>query len=121
MVMVAAVALIIAGFLWVFRPPVVIVELAKQPQRANTDHHLFEIVLSDLIENEDLNPATGGCGVEKPQLVFGDITRGGFSELGWNLDASIREKNVPSVPVNAPKLLSSQSVLSVYESSASDP
>jgi len=95
MVVVAAIALMIAGYLWMVHPPAVLVELATHPQLANTDHHLFDIVVSDLIENKDFYPTAGGRGVEKPQIVFGDMTGVGFSELGWNLETWIREKNVP--------------------------
>jgi hypothetical protein len=49
MVVVAAIALMIAGYLWVARPPVVLVELATPPQLANTDHDPFDIVRLDIV------------------------------------------------------------------------
>jgi hypothetical protein len=70
--------------------------LATQPQSANTDYELFDIVLSDVIENKDFELATGGLGVEKPQIVFCNTTRPGRGHLNWELDTWIRAETVPS-------------------------
>ena len=78
----------IAGYRWMVRPPVIFVELATQPQSADTDHDLFDIVLSDLIDNKDFYPATGGRGVEKCQIVFGNMTGFGFTHVDWFQDAA---------------------------------
>src|SRR5262249_33873561 len=83
-VAVATVALMLACCLWIFRPPIVIVEVSRPPGSANFDYDVFDVVLSDLIDNKEFEPATGGREVEKPQIVFGDTTRVGFGEAGVN-------------------------------------
>ena len=85
----------IAGYLWMYRPPFVRVRVATPPQWANTDHDLFDIVLSDLIENEEFNPATGGRGVQKHQIVVGNTSGTGFNRLPWDFDKWLREKEIP--------------------------
>lgn len=96
MVMAAVIALMIAVYLWVVRPPVIPVEFATQPRSANTDHDLFDIVLTDLIDNKDFYPATVGRGVEKRQIVFGNMTEVGLTHVEWLQDKWIGEKNVAS-------------------------
>ena len=79
MVALAIVSLLIAGIVGMFRGPVVIVEVALPPESSNTDHDIFDIVLTDLIDNELFDPAVGGRGsgrTKKSQIVFGDTTFG---------------------------------------------
>jgi hypothetical protein len=98
-VAVATVALMLACCLWIFRPPVVIVEVARPPASSNSDYDVFDVVLSDLIDNKEFEPATGGRQAEKPQIVFGDTTRVGFGKAGVNrvggLGDWMREKRIP--------------------------
>ena len=95
---VAILGLIIACYHWVFCPTLVLVERARPPQSVSLDDEIFDIVLSDLIENQEFNPATGGRGVEKHQIVLGDTTMVGFGRIGetrFGLDRWCREKGIP--------------------------
>jgi hypothetical protein len=92
---VASVALATATFLWIVRPPAERLELAPQPRSASTDHDIFDVVLLDLIQNQDFDPAVGGRGVAKSEIVFGDTTSG-FARVEGGLDFWIREKGVSS-------------------------
>ncbi len=98
MAAVAMLASIIACYHWVFCPTLVFVEWARQPQSVSLDDDIFDIVLSDLIENKEFDPATGGRRVEKRQIVLGDTTRVGFGRIGetrFGLDKWCRDKGVP--------------------------
>jgi hypothetical protein len=80
---------------------VALVELARPPESVNLDHDLFDIVLSDLIDNEDFEPATGGRRVEKCQIVFGDTTLVGPGKIGASLAAWFRDKPIPDEVKNS--------------------
>jgi hypothetical protein len=98
MAAVTMLALTIACCHWVFRTTLVLVERARQPQSVSLDQDVFNIVLSDLIENAEFDPATGGRAVEKRQIIFGDTTRVGFGRIGESrvgLDEWCREKGIP--------------------------
>ncbi len=69
------------------------IELAPPPLRANTDHDLFDIVLSDLIANDQFRPAGGG-GTKKFQIVVSDQTPGAARNLEEALGEDI--KDVPA-------------------------
>jgi hypothetical protein len=92
MLAVAFAALVIAGFVLAFRDPVVVVERAPAPRWANIDHEIFDIVLTDLIENQEFDPAVGGRGIKKNQIVFGDTTSVG---AGYQLVDAHYLKDVP--------------------------
>jgi hypothetical protein len=96
MLAVAFIALVIALCVWVLRPPLVIVELARPPKSINPDHDIFDLVLADLIENPEFNPATGGRDVKKRQSVFGKTTNIGSSNAllirGWVREMGISQE-----------------------------
>jgi len=92
---VAATALLLACYLWATRSHLVSIELARPPEWANTDDDLFDIVLLDLIDNKEFEPATGGRGAPKHQIVFGRTTEVGFTKLPFDLDQWFREKKIP--------------------------
>src|SRR5262245_37120931 len=80
MIVVAAAALAVASYVWVVRPPYKRLEPAPQPALVSTDHDIFDIVLTDLIDNQDFDPAVGGRGVPKSEIVFADTTAPGFKD-----------------------------------------
>ncbi len=76
MVAVAVCGFAIACYVWIMLPAFVFVGPAPPPESASPDHEIFDIVLLDLIDNEEFSPMTGGRGVKKSQIVFGDTTAG---------------------------------------------
>jgi hypothetical protein len=52
MITVAVVSVILGGILWMVRPLIVEVRIAPQPLRANVDHEIFDIVLTDMGSSE---------------------------------------------------------------------
>ncbi len=94
MIAVASIALAIAGYRWLYGPSVELVELAPQPLSASVDHDIFDIVVADLLDNEEFDPAVGGRRVAKSEIVLGDTTARGSSNAGVNLDSWIREKKI---------------------------
>lgn len=94
MMVVASVALVIAGYLWAVRPPFERLELAPQPTWASVDHDILDIVLTDLIDNPEFDPAVGGRGVPKSEIVVGDVTATGLSRSGYHLDTWVREGKI---------------------------
>jgi hypothetical protein len=78
------------------RVPSLFVEEAPPPQSANIDHEIFEIVLSDLIGNAELNPTAGELDVKKPQVVLCGTTSGhGVSYPAMESDIDNSEITVP--------------------------
>jgi hypothetical protein len=55
---------------WLGRP----IELAPLPPSANTDHDLFDIVFSDLLENKELSDPDGGTSPQKTQILIDSRT-----------------------------------------------
>jgi hypothetical protein len=55
------------------------IDPAPPPLRANTDHDLFDIVLTDLIQ--EFRQAGGGAGPRPFQILIGDRTPGAIREL----------------------------------------
>ena len=97
MLAVAFIALKMALWIWVLRPPLVIVELARPPESINPDHDIFDLVLADLIENPEFRPATGGRGVKKHQVVLGRTTNVGSGNVPLSrtdIGTSIQEKGI---------------------------
>jgi hypothetical protein len=68
------------------------IDLAPSPTTANTDHDLFDIVLTDLIG--ELRPAGGGTGPTPFQILISDRTRGSVRKLEEALGERI--KDVPA-------------------------
>jgi hypothetical protein len=79
MATVAGVGLLMVLVLWWSRGPLIIVEPAPQPQSASVDHEIFDIVLTDLLDNKEFDPGTWGRGVKKSQIVLGETTYGSIS------------------------------------------
>lgn len=48
---------------------------AQGAESRNPDRAIFDVVLSDLIENPAFDPAVGGRHVKKSQIVLGDMTQ----------------------------------------------
>ncbi len=94
MAAIALVAVLVACCLWTLRPPADRLELAPSPDRANTDHDLFDILLTDLIENPEFSTATLGDGLKKTEIVLGLITMRGYTRGDRNLDSWAREQEV---------------------------
>ncbi len=74
LIAVALITLAVAGYRWAMLPPVELVALAPQPTSASTDHDIFDIVLADLLNNPDFDPAVGGRRVAKSEIVFAETT-----------------------------------------------
>lgn len=92
MLLVASVALVIGGFLWLVQLGAVREELAPQPLSASVDHEILDIVLGDLINNpEFINPYP-----TKTQIVVGDRTPRGYGDAGNELERWARENKVTS-------------------------
>jgi hypothetical protein len=87
--------LVTASYVWIARPSAVFEELAQPTETASSDYELFDIVLLDLIDNNDFNPATGGRAVSKPHIVFGDLTVGGVSDGVFTSTLHDIAKNIP--------------------------
>ena len=80
LIAVALIALAVAGYRWAMLPPVELIALAPQPTSANTDHDIFDIVLADLLNNPDFDPAVGGRRVAKSEMVLAETTQRGISD-----------------------------------------
>jgi hypothetical protein len=52
------------------------IELAPEPRRANTDHDLFDVVLSDIVDNHELGSQGGAPGPRQFQIVCTDQSFG---------------------------------------------
>jgi hypothetical protein len=107
MVLVAFVATVIGFWLWVVRPVEPITEPAP-PKMVNVDHEIYDIVLSDLIENKEFNDSIGRPVPKLTKVVFiprsaGHVTLeslGFFSshmmqggKIGPDVQASLAERN----------------------------
>jgi hypothetical protein len=68
------------------------------PDQANRDHEIFDIVLSDLIDYEEFDPAVGGRGVNKSQIVLSDTT----------LKQRFSDRLLDGRPCNLPKEIPSE-------------
>jgi hypothetical protein len=99
MVAVAILALLIAGIVEVSRGPVVIVEVAPPPESSNPDHDIFDVVLSDLIDNEKFDSAVDSSDFalpKKPQIVLADTTYGQVIGSGLlHLDPDNTRREIP--------------------------
>jgi hypothetical protein len=100
MVVVAGVAMGLAGFLWVVRRPTFDLEPAPLPRWANPDHEIYDIVLSDLIDNPEFDYTIGQTGSKKTQILLNQrtlrpVTREFLSFSRWP-----RENNVTQEVLN---------------------
>jgi hypothetical protein len=80
MIAVAVVSLILGGILWMTRTIGVEVRIAPQPLRANVDHEIFDIVLTDLLSNNEFYASP-----DKDGKVLVICTK--LSRKGYPLDA----------------------------------
>jgi hypothetical protein len=98
MLCIAAIAAIGAVLLWTFRAPLLIAERARPPDFLNPDHDVFDVVLLDLIDNPEFDPATHDGNVVKRAIIMGEITRPGLSYQrlqSMGLDRWFAEKRLP--------------------------
>jgi hypothetical protein len=80
MIAVAVVSLILGGYLWMTKPRSVELRRAPQPLRANVDHEIFDIVLSDLLVNKQIGFPGSRDGQKQAQIVLSAITDEGYPE-----------------------------------------
>jgi len=77
---------------WVPTP----IELAPQPRWANTDHDVFDVVLSDLLTNADFGPVGGGPAAKRFQIVVVDKTYGRVTNSRLHDVLGDQTKDVPA-------------------------
>jgi hypothetical protein len=85
MVVVALIASVVGFSLWLKRPVVLIAELAPPPRSASVDHEIYDIVLTELIQNKDFNGSIGRPGPQSTKVVLCSAVEGGLTreELGF--------------------------------------
>jgi hypothetical protein len=86
----------LVGFLrsegWLRRP----IELAPPPRWANTDHDIFDIALTDLIENKEFGIVGGGTVPRKFQMLIGHRTYGPLTTRRLEAALADHVKDVPA-------------------------
>jgi hypothetical protein len=95
MLVVATIALGLGGYLWAFRPPMIVVEPAPPPRSASPDHEIFDVVLLDLIADPEFHTATGAGGVKASRIVMGDTTAGWISPEVLESDSYSTKRTIP--------------------------
>ena len=71
-------------------------EFAPQPTRANADHDVFDVVISDLLTTADFDPVGVSRGPKPYQIVFGDQTYGRVTSRRLTEVLGDRTKDVPA-------------------------
>src|ERR1700737_4457534 len=80
MIAVAVVSLILGGYFWMARPRTIELRMAPQPLRANVDHEIFDIVLTELLANDDFLSSRDRDGKQVSRIVFSSMTEEGYPE-----------------------------------------
>ncbi len=91
---VALIASILGFALWVIRPLVLIAEPAIPPNSVSIDHEIFDVVLSDLVDQEDFNATIGGKTAKKTMVLFHPFTSGHVSRTALDFLPWTRENGV---------------------------
>jgi hypothetical protein len=95
MIAVAVVASFLGIVSWKVRGPVVFLEAAPPPTSANTDHDIFDIVLTDLINDPEFNFTIGGPLAKRTQIVMHAVTKGHLRREYFNFDKWPKENGTP--------------------------
>ncbi len=97
MAAVAAIGLLMGLGIWWFAAPIIFVEPAPQPRSVSVDHEIYDVVLTDLLEYQEFDPATHGGGVKKTKIVLSDTSEGQLDDdfILHGFYAG-QEKDVPS-------------------------
>jgi hypothetical protein len=98
MIAVAVVSVILGGYFWMARPRTVELRMAPLPFRANVDHEVFDIVLTDLLVNDEFLFSKDRDGKQAARIVFSSMTEEGYPEdpehIGGYLGDLVSEKKV---------------------------
>jgi hypothetical protein len=94
MVIVAIVGLGAGVICWKVRGPTVFVEPAPLPRWANPDHEIYDIVLSDLIDNPEFNLTIGQGGPKKTQILLNRCSLSPITRKYLSFDRWFHENKV---------------------------
>jgi hypothetical protein len=98
MAAVAIVSVALGGYLWMTKPPKIEVRRAPQPLRANVDHEIFDIVLSDLLVDDNFGPTAKSEEGKPKQIVLSALTEEGYPEdpesIGEQMGKFISDKKM---------------------------
>jgi hypothetical protein len=98
MIAVAVISVILGGYFWTARPRTIELRMAPQPLRANVNHEVFDIVLTDLLVNDDFLFSKDRDGKQVSRIVFSSMTEEGYPEdlehIGGHLGDLVSEEKV---------------------------
>jgi hypothetical protein len=80
MIAVAVISVILGGYFWTARPRTIELRMSPQPLRANVNHEVFDIVLTDLLVNDDFLFSKDRDGKQVSRIVFSSMTEEGCPE-----------------------------------------